>query len=229
MLRIDKRLYLTIPIYEGDESVFDATTGETKPGKITAWVHSAPIAEELVDQHFMVLGRTYSTIFSQGLGLSAGPANAMRVLRHTADLMGVRHNNPKTGAVGVEEGLIAEMMRLANVVVLDAAGQWQPMPLEVAVQQDKISPDDKREVENAIAFFIAACATLGRSYRKAMVEAAADLWGAQITSSAFTEFTSSLRTSTGTDNSGEKSPAPVSNTDASANAMVGGKPQSVPV
>lgn len=243
-MRVDKRLHLVVPIYEDEEG-----------GRIVAQVHSTPIAEEIVDRYFMVLGQTYSAIFSQGLGLASGPSHAMRVLRHIATERGVWNDDPKSGMVGVEKGLVEEMRRLTMVAVSVRDGdqpcgcqeadrasckrcggsgrvprfRWDQVPLQVAVDQGVLSRDDLTEVENAIAFFIVASATLPRAQRPAMLKAASDLWGAQVSSSSFTEWFSSLRTSTATASSGAKSPAPASGAPANANATVDGKPASVPV
>jgi hypothetical protein len=218
-MRIDKKLHLIVPIYQGEEG----------DSPVVAHVHSMPLGEAVVDRYFMVLGQTYSAIFSQGLGLAGGPPHAMRVLRHIATERGVWHDDPKTGAIGVEHGLVEEMRRLTMVAALNKEGRWVDLPLQIAVDQGILSSEDKAEVENAIAFFIAASATLNRAQRPAMVKAAAELWGAQISSSTFTEFLTSLRTSTATGSSGEKSPAPASEKPAPANAMVAGKPASIPV
>ena len=216
-MRIDRRLHIVVPIYED--------TSDDSP--VVAYVHSVPLAEAIVDRYFMVLGKTYNAIFAQGLGFVAGPGHAMRVLRHIAEEMGVWHD--REGNAGVERGLVEEIRRLTNVAAIDKDGNWNALPLQVALDQGIISVEDKREVENAIAFFIATCATLNRAQREAVLRAAGEIWGAQITSLDFTGWLNSLKTSTGTVNSGVKSPAVVSEKPAPANATVDGKPRSVPV
>lgn len=247
MLRIDKRLHLVVPIYVDEEG-----------SEVSAYVHSTPIGEEIIDRYFLTLGQTYAAIFSQGLGIAGGPAHAMRLLRHIATQREVWHDDPKTGAVGIEHGLVDEMRRLTMVAARVKEGdapcpacagkpqpdpacpqcagtgavpryRWQSLPLDVAVQQGVISSEDKTEVENAIVFFTVTYATLNRSQRTILLREAAALWGAQISSSPFTEFSSSLRTSTGIASSGERSPAPASGEPDSANATVAGRPRSVPV
>lgn len=217
-MRIDKRLHLIMPIYEDDK-------GES----IVAWVHSTPLSEEVVDRYFMVLGQTYNGIFSQGLGIASGPSVALRLLRHIATERNVWHDDPKTGTVGVERGLVEEMRRLTMVDALGKDGKWQQLPLQVALDQGVISPEDRTEVENAIAFFIVASAILPRALRPVMLTPAAELLGAQTSYLSFTEWSSSLRTSIGTGSSGERSPAPASGESEPANATVGGKRRSVPV
>lgn len=216
-MRIDKRLHLIVPIYEDNSD----------DSPIVAYVHSVPLAEAIVDRYFMVLGQTYNAIFSQGLGFVAGPGHAMRVLRHIAEERGVWHD--KEGTAGVERGLVEEIRRLTNVAALDKDGKWNALPLQVALDQGVISAEDKSEVENAIAFFIATCATLNRAQREGVLRAAGEIWGAQISSLDFTAWLNSLRTSTVTVNSGEKSPVAAKEKPARANAKVDGKPSSIPV
>lgn len=235
-MKIDKRLNLVVPIYGEDRPVLDK---DNKPivtdGKpvtfmpVVAYVHSVPLSEEVVDRYFMVIAQTYSAIFTRGLGVAGGPAVAMRLLRQVAKEQGVWADNPAQGVVGVENGLIGEIHRLTNVLVPGGpGGGWQAVPLGVAVDRNFIAAEDRTEVENAIAFFIVASAVLNRSMRRPMLEAASELWGAQITSSTSTELAISLGTSIVTDSSGAKPAAPVSGTPVAANAVVDGKPSSLP-
>lgn len=234
-MRIDKRLHLVVPIYADEEVNMTGPGGEPlfEDGApvmhlpIIARVHATPIPEEVIDRYFMVLGQTYAAIFSQGLGLAGGPGVAMRMLRSIAKQRGVWNDDPKTGEIGVEKGLVAEMRRLAMVDAF-VGGRWQDVPLDLAVAQGMISKDDETEVENALAFFTASYATLGRSQREGMLRAGAELWGAQITSSSFTESRSSWRMSTATGSSGEKPSAIASGTVAPAPADRGAKRVSVP-
>jgi len=216
-MRIDRRLNLVVPLYEDNS--------EDSP--VVAYVHSTPLPEAVVDRYFMVLGQTYNAIFSQGLGFAAGPGHAMRVLRHIATERGVWHD--KEGNSGVEHGLVEEMRRLTNVAAIDKDGRWNALPLQVALDQGIISSEDKSEVENAIAFFIASCATLNRAQREGVLKAAGEIWGAQITYLDFTGWLNSLKTSTGTANSGAKPPVIAIEKPKHANATVAGKRRSVPV
>lgn len=216
-MRIDKRLHLVMPLYEDSSDI----------SPVIAYVHSVPLSEAVVDRYFMVLGKTFNAIFAQGLGFAAGPGHAMRILRHIAEETGVWHD--REGVTGVERGLVAEIHRLTNIAAIDNNGNWNALPLQVALDQGIISSEDKREVENAIAFFIATCATLNRAQREGVLQTVGEIWGAQITLLDFTGWLNSLKTSTVTVNSGKKSPAVVIEKPAPANATVDGKPSSIPV
>jgi hypothetical protein len=209
-MRIDKKLHLVIPIYSDD-------------GEIVAYVHSTPLALELVDQYSMVLAQTYAAIFSQGIGLAAGASHAARVLRFVATERGVWFDSPN-GTLGVERGLMEEIRRLTMVAALSKEAKWEMIPLHVAIDRGVLNAEDRSEVENAIVFFIVGCSTLRRVQRQGLLGASAELWGAQLTSSPFTEWASSLKTSIATVSSGAKSPATAKEEPARANATVDGKP-----
>ena len=235
-MRIDRKLNFVIPIF-GDEKMKTDEAGQPVKGQdglpvmvepIVAYVHSTPLAAEIVDKHFMILGQTFSSIFNNGLGAAAGPGMAMRLLKRLAT--NTRTWEDSEGEQGVKNGLIEEIRRLTMVIVPGDRG-WQPVPLQVAVDRKILSDEDRAEAENAIVFFIAVSATLNRTERKAMLKTASGLWNALLSPLNSTDFAASLTTSTATASSGEKSHATVTDVTDNppvANAMVDGKPSSVP-
>ena len=223
-MRIDHRLNFVIPLF-GPEIA--KTDGDGKPvigpdGRpvmiqpVTAYVHSTPLAAEIVEKHFLILGQTFSQIFNQGLGAAAGPGMAMRLMKRIAQRTG-----EWDGDEGVEKGLVEEIRRCTMVVVSGASG-WTAVPLQVAVDRKVLDDEDRREVENAIVFFIAVSATLNRAERKPMLESACALWSAQLSSLNASAFAASLPRSTGTGSSGETSPAaaPLASPGATAEPVV---------
>lgn len=233
-MRIDRRLNLVVPIYGeevpklGDDNLPVMQDGEpVMEAPVVAYVHSTPLPAEVVDQYFMILGQTFSKIFSGGLGLASGPANAMRVMRSLAMEQKAWADDSASGTIGVKRGVVDQIERLTTVAVPADNGGWQSVPLAVAVDRKFISAEDKAEVENAIVFFICA-SELPRAQRKQIVSAGAALWGARTSPSNSTEFIASLKTSTATGSSGEKPPATASVDAGPANAMVDGKPALVP-
>lgn len=211
-MRIDKGLFLAIPIYDDDE-------GQT----VHAWVHSTPLSREAVERHVRILGPVHSAIYSQGYGQVAGPAAAMMLLKKHAEDTGQIDGPAGVGA------LIAEIKRTTTVLVPGEPGQaWTPVPIDAAVQRSFITDDDRAEVENAIAFFICGSALLPRAMRRAMLDGGVGLWGAQISPLDSTAFAASLRTLSATANSGERSPASAPSAAVSANATVDGKPALLP-
>ena len=241
-MRIDRALNLVIPIY-GEPTVrttprlVDGKTVLGPDGKpivdqvrengqpvfdehVDAYVHAVPLGEDTVKRYFMVLAQTYAAIMSQGLGIASGPAVAAMLLEQIAVNTG-----QWDGPDGVKNGLMAEINRTTTTIVPTETG-WQPVPLETAADRKMLSPEDLKEVRNAIVFFIAVSAVLSRSMRRQMMEMASGLWGGQTSSLDSTAFIASLTTSTGTASSGEKAPAAKP---AADNATVDGQPSSVPV
>jgi hypothetical protein len=193
-VRINRALNLIVPIYSGD-------------GKdVVAHVHSIPLAEEVVDRYFLILGQTYNAIMSSGLGVGAGPGVAMRMLKMLAVKQGEWESRKAVRAgeedvIGVKDGLVEEMRRCTNVLA-PVDGRWTTIPLAQAEARGYIDAEDRAEVENAIVFFMSACATLPRDTLRKTMELVSSLWSAQTSSSTPSEFISSLQTSSETGNSG---------------------------
>lgn len=164
------------------------------------YIHSIPIARETFERYYLVIARSFAALYKNGLDFMAGPKVAMYVLRDTAKELGTWE-----GPGGVEQGLVAEMRRLSNVLLPGPTG-WVTVPFQEALDKNMLSPDDAAEVESAIAFFICNCAMHKRSTLLQILDGMVGLWGAQTTLSNSTEYARSLPTSTGTDSSGTTAP-----------------------
>lgn len=180
--KIDKNLRLVIPV-DVDSAVYH--------------IHAEAISRETFERYFLVLSKTFAAIYNEGLGVTAGPRVAALMLKKVAEETGTWD-----GPAGVSNGLMAEIRRLCNVAVPGPNGGWETVPFQEAIDRDIFEPEDVSEVENGIVFFIVASATHRRDERKDILEGAAKLWGGHITSSSYTDFLASLKTSTPVDNSG---------------------------
>ena len=197
-MKIDAKLNLVIPIYGDPQIMNDPKTGkEAEIDTIKAYVHATPISREVFEANFVVISKTFSAIYGEGLGAIAGPRVARMMLKKVAEDLGMWDE--------VQGGLVAEMRRLANYIGPGQNG-WETLPLEIAVQRQLIDGDDAAEVENAVAFFTVVSAMHRRNALRATLAGAASLWSAQITSLNCTDFAASLKTSTEAVNSSE-SPA----------------------
>lgn len=183
-MRINKRLNLAIPVEREDKSVL--------------WVHSTPVSAEVFDTYFLPLAKTFSEIYTQGLGAISGPRVADKLLRKVAREMGVWD-----APGGVQQGLLPEVHRLTNALVPAERGM-QMMPMDDAVNRGFIDKQDASEIEAALVFFTAASHMHRRSEIEAVLNAAMSLWGAETTWLDCTEFMSSLQMSTQDANSGAK-------------------------
>lgn len=172
-MKLDQKLNLIVPVEQEGSTIY---------------VHATPISREVFERHFLVLSKTFAEIYSSGLGITAGPRVAALLLKKVSTEAGLWD-----GSNGVEANLMAEIRRLANVVKGNDL-----IPYQQAVTQKIIDADDAAEVDNALTFFTLAYAMHTKRERRAVIEGAAALWGAQTTSLDCTGFRDSLRTSTAT-------------------------------
>jgi len=185
-MKINRKLNLVMPVDRDDGS--------------TIWVHSTPISREVFNTYFLVVSKAFSAMYAEGLSHIAGPRVAGHLLKKVAVSMGVWD-----GPGGVQNGLVAEIRRLTNVLVPSERG-WQSMPFQDVFDKKLIDEDDLEEVDNALAFFMVVSLVHKRRDLPTVLEALT-LWGAQTSSLGCMEYMGSLPTSTPEDNTGGKTPA----------------------
>ena len=178
--KISRRLHLVIPI--------------TQEGK-TLYAHSTPIGAETFDMFFLPIAKTFSAIYTEGLGVIAGPRVAAKLLRRVAESLNQWDE--------VNTGLVAEIKRLTNVFAPSDTG-WKMYPLDDAIRTNIIDKEDGAEVENAIVFFTLAWHMHNRNDREPVIRDAAILWGARTESLNCTDFRDSLQISTNVEPIGKK-------------------------
>ena len=181
-MQIDKKLNIVIPVERNDGT--------------TIYVHTTPLDYEVFEQYFIVLGKAFSSIFAEGLSVIGGPRVAALMLKKVAIDMGVWD-----GDGGVQQGLMAEIQRLSNVVA-PGPGGWQTLPLYNAQKEGLLTAEEMREVEGQAVFFILTSALNKPKQIPVIMQGVSRLWGAQTTLSNSTEFAASLKTSTEAANTG---------------------------
>ena len=174
-MRIDKKLNLVIPVDTDDGTVF---------------VHSTPMSREMFEAFFLIISGTFAEIYKRKLDIVAGPRIAMVMMKKVAADMGMA-----SGANGAED-LVAEIRRLTNVAIPHESKGWDTYPLQDVIDRKLLTEDDVSEVEGAVCFFILASAMHLRREIPAILDGMTSLWDAQTTSLGFTEYVTSLRTST---------------------------------
>jgi hypothetical protein len=158
--------------------------------------HSMPLMRETVRKYHLVLSKVFSQIYQEGLSIIAGPRVAGMMLESVAKETGRGHGaNWWDGQDGVQNGLINEIKRLTNVIVMQD-GRWVTLQVPTALQQKLISNDDWDEVEGEIVFFMLAYAMPSRTELPGILIGMTEVWGGQTTSLNCTEFAASLQTST---------------------------------
>lgn len=191
MPKIDESLNFIIPVERSD-------------GR-TVYVHAMPISREIFDTYFLVIGQTFTMITAGKLGVVGGPRLAWRLLRKAAQDLGEWE-----GPLGVEQGLMGEIVRLASLIVPNPAngGAWEPVPLDQAMSQNLLDEEDRDMVLNALVFFTVSYLMLprrmqGQDFRQDYLAGASRLWAARISSLSLMDFVGSLKTSTAAVNIGE--------------------------
>ncbi len=180
-MQIDRNLNLVVPRERLDG--------------VDIYVHATPISRAAFDQNFLLIAKTFTAIYSEGLGFLAGPRVAAKMLKKLAE-------DEKLDA----GPLLAEMRRLANVVAPGPTG-WAALPLDVAISQKTIDESDVEEVENVLTFFMLVSAMHRKPEAKVVLTQASRLWAAELTSLSTTAFIGSLPTPTASDGTGPKTAA----------------------
>ena len=181
-MNLNRKLNLVIPVEREDGLVY---------------VHSTPISREVFERYFMVIAKTFGRIVVEGLAQTS-PRIAMLMLRRTA-----QDDGAWSGASGVEMGLVSEIRRLTNALLPLKTGGWETVPWHDVVANRMLEDEEVQEVENLLAFFTLSAAMRRRKEHEEMMEAMAEAFNLQTTSSDCTAFASSLPTSIATASSGE--------------------------
>ncbi|CAI1105572.1 hypothetical protein [Serratia quinivorans] len=179
-MKISRAMNLIVPV-------------ETETG--TAYIHSTPISKEIYKEHFFILSKTFAAIFSEGLGVIAGPRVAYMLLEKIATA-----NGDWEGANGVKNTLVGEIIRLSNLVYPVEGKGWDNKPLDVALESGIVDLD---EVIGELVFFTCVSSINKPAQSAGVMERVGGLWNSAISSLGLTEWTHSLPISKPTDNSGE--------------------------
>ena len=185
-MKIDQRLNLIVPV---------------EVGGVTVYAHSAPVSAETFDQYWLLLGKTYSALYSNGLGPLAGPRLAAKMMRDVS--VGLESGPGYTGQGLGAAAVMNEVRRLTNVITPDGV-----ISLQEAEAKKLIDPEDKDVLENAIVFFIVVSAMQLPGDLKETLETVCGLWSARLSSLNCTAFADSLKKSIEGENTGATKPNP---------------------
>jgi hypothetical protein len=182
-ISINKKLNLVLPV-------------ETDKGKI--WVHSVPLLRDVFESNYMLLTRTLSNLYGNGIGPAMAPRVARLVLRDTAKEM--------DDTTDISNNLMNEIYRMTNVLMPSSNGAGWEMHTYYEVKSKKLVDDETlSEVENAIIYFIVASAVHLRSELPMAYQGLKQIWKAETTLLDITEYGNSLKMSITEENIGEKS------------------------
>ena len=177
-MRVDKKLNLVVPC-------------EQERGEII-YFHSIPILKETFQRYSLVIAATFNKLLVNGLQ-SMGARIAAFTLQEVAEEMGKWE-----GTQGVKEGLLNEIDRLTNVLVMGANG-WESVPVQTAIARGGIDEDDYEEAKQKIVFFILISAMARRDVAASFMVILENDWEMLTTPLNATAYGNSLLTSTVTE------------------------------
>lgn len=172
-VRIDKKLNLVSNITRDDGSV--------------VYLHVTPLPYEVVEEHCLLLGNLFTNFISQVGGLGAARVAAMMLrkkIRKEQELSG-ESSGPN---------VVDEIQRMTSVIWNDK-GTWKTTGLDSALKQEIISPDEYREVEGEVVFFMVSSAIQKAELIAPTVGAVIGMFGGRLESLSVTAFRDSLLTS----------------------------------
>ena len=170
-MKISRNLNLIIPV-------------RTEKGN--GWVHATPISKEVFKEHFFILSKTFSAIFSEGLGVVAGPRIAFLMLERIS-----RDSNIWEGDKGVRTTLVNEVIRLANLVYPVEGKGYDTIPLDMALEREIIDLD---EVAGELIFFTCVSSINSPEQAKGTMDVVNGVWSTQCSLLNLTEWIASLPT-----------------------------------
>jgi hypothetical protein len=180
-MKLDKKLNIVIPIDSG-------------------WVHATPISYPVFEKYFMPISKAFSRVFQEGLGTVAGPRVAYLLLRKVSEDLGI-WETPEGD--GVKQGLMNEIIRLSNVIVIGDKG-YETHTLYDALKDGILGEEEKSEVLNALVFFTLVSSMHKKAMLDLMLLGMTKFWGGLTTSLDSTAYLASLPMLTQAGSSGEK-------------------------
>lgn len=181
IVKIDKKLNLVTNITREDGSI--------------VYLHVTPFPYEVVEEHCLLLGNLFTNFISQVGGLGAARVAAMMLrkkLKREQELMD--EANQQAQQAKQAPTIVDEIQRLTSVVWNDG-GTWKTASFDAAMKQGIISPDEYREVEGEVVFFMVSSAIQKAHLIAPTVGSVIGMFGGQLVSSSVTAFRDSLLTS----------------------------------
>ncbi|WP_270425618.1 hypothetical protein [Klebsiella variicola] len=180
-MKIDKKLNLVTSVTREDGSI--------------VYLHVTPFPYEVVEEYCVLLGNLFTNFITQVGPLGSARVAAMMLKKRLKQEQEARLEDGKSlSDLPKSLTLVDEIQRL-TVVIHNVGGQWKTTPLEVAFNQGIIDPDEYREVEGEVVFFMVSSAIQKVNLIAPTVGTVIKMYDGQLTSSSVTAFRDSLQTS----------------------------------
>lgn len=174
-MKIDKKLNLVTNITRDDGSI--------------VYLHVTPFPYEVVEEHCLLLGNLFTNFISQVGGLGAARVAAMMLRKKLKREQELNADNGQDGPT-----IVDEIQRLTTVIWNDG-GAWKTTSFDAAMKQGIISPDEYREVEGEVVFFMVSSAIQKAQLIAPTVGSVIGMYGGRLESLSVTAFRDSLQTS----------------------------------
>ena len=169
------------------------------PVRDDLYAYHVPISSEVFEANYRIIAATKAQLAGKGVyyQMDTGPRIAAMALRdegrRDAELRGDfdETGKPKDAA----HSLLTELKRLTTILGPTPAG-WEPMPVDAAIHNGVLDPDEWQEALSAIVFFTCHYALAKKAQRSEVADAVAGILSASITASSVSEYASSLKKST---------------------------------
>ncbi|MGX5055991.1 hypothetical protein ACWKX9_20355 [Enterobacter asburiae] len=170
-VKIDKKLNFVSTITRDDNSM--------------VYLHVVPFPYEVVEQNCVLLGNLFNSFFTL-VGSVGAPRVAAMMLRN---IIKSRQGDADTTPEALT--IIDDIQRLTTVIWNDN-GVWKPSPLDAAFKNGIITPDEYREIEGEIVFFMVSSAIQKADLMKGTVGKALEMYSGQLVSLSATGYRDSL-------------------------------------
>lgn len=178
IVKIDKKLNLVTNITREDGSI--------------VYLHVTPFPYEVVEEHCLLLGNLFTNFISQVGGLGAARVAAMMLRKKLQREQDLDADQGQQGQQGLT--IVDEIQRLTSVIWNDG-GAWKTTSFDAAMKQGIISPDEYREVEGEVVFFMVSSAIQKAQLIAPTVGSVIGMYGGRLESLSVTAFRDSLQTS----------------------------------
>ncbi|HAU5795894.1 TPA: hypothetical protein JD365_12640 [Citrobacter amalonaticus] len=184
-MKIDKKLNLVSNITRDDGSI--------------VYLHITPFPYEVVEEYCLLLGNLFTNFISQVGGLGAARVAAMMLrkkLKQEQDAIDELSNSSAGQQIQPQKRLtiVDEIQRLTTVIYKDD-GAWKTATFDSAMKLGVITPDEYREIEGEVVFFMVSSAIQKQELLLPTIGTVIGMFGGQLSSSSTTEFRDSLQKS----------------------------------
>lgn len=170
-MKIDKKLNFVSTITRDDGSM--------------VYLHVVPFPYEVVEQNCVLLGNLFNNFFTL-VGTVGAPRVAAMMLRN------IIKSRQENGDIAPGAPTIIDDIQRLTTVIWNDNGVWKTSPLDAAFKNDLITPDEYREIEGEIVFFMVNSAIQKANLVAGTMGHALEMYSGQLVSLSITEYRDSL-------------------------------------